>query len=367
MSMAGPIWVSDETPARATWRLWARRLLTLAAAAAGGQAAFSLAIPLPWVLGSMLGTALVMLLGVGTRQPLQGRRAAQITIGTALGLTFTQDVIREVAVLGHWMLAGAVFSIGLTMLFSRVIQRLAGIDGPTAIYSVAVGASAEMALQAQKAGADGAQVAAAHAVRIILVVSLASVVAHFSGNVAGAYISAATPALAWQLAMLFVVLAPLCGWLADRVRMPNAGLLGPVLMAGAFAASGTNARMYPAALVAAQVLIGWSLGQHMTRDFFVKSPRMLASGAAVTLGMLAICVLLAWGLSRTGVISMLTAFLAVAPGGTAEMAIIAKTFGIGAPIVTAFHFLRVISTILTIGWVGRIVVRTGWVSPQRPP
>ena len=343
-----------------------RKFLTLAAGAAGGYASFSLAIPLPWVLGSMMGVAVLMLLGAGVKQPIQGRRAAQITIGTALGLTFTQEIIREVASLGHWMLLGSAFSIGLTMLFSRAIQRMAKIDGPTAIYSVAVGASAEMALQAQKAGADGAQVASAHTIRIILVVSLASVVAHFSEDKAGAYISAATPAISWQLGLLFVFLAPLSGWLADRVRMPNAWLLGPMLMAGCFAASGITARMYPAALVVAQILIGWSLGQHMTRQFFMKSPRMLASATAVTLSMLALCVLLAWSLSQTGAISLLTAFLAVAPGGTAEMAIIAKTFGIGAPIVTAFHFFRVISTILLINWVVRMLVRTGWVHERYP-
>ena len=338
-----------------------RRLLTLVAASLGGYAAFWLAIPLPWVLGAMLGTAIVMLLGMGAKQPVQGRRIAQITIGTALGLTFTQEIIRQVASLGHWMLLGAAFSIALTMLFARVMQRLAGLDGPTAIYAVAVGASAEMALQAQKAGADGAQVASAHAIRIILVVSLASVVAHYSSEKPGSYITAATPVLSWQLALLFVFLAPLCGWLAERVRFPNPWLLGPVLMAGIFAASGVTARMFPAALVAAQILIGWSLGQHMTRQFFVRSPRMLASSALVTLGMLAICVLLAWSLSKTGSISLLTAFLAVAPGGTAEMAIIAKTFGIGAPIVTAFHFFRVIATILSIGWVSKVLLRSGWV------
>ena len=339
-----------------------RRLLTLLAASLGGYAAFLLAIPLPWVLGAVLGTAIVMLLGVGAKQPIQGRRIAQITIGTALGLTFTQEIIRQVASLGHWMLLGAIFSIALTMLFSRVMQRLAGVDGTTAIYAVAVGASAEMALQAQKAGANGAQVASAHAIRLILVVSLASVVAHYSGEKAGNYISAATPALSWQLALLFVFLAPLCGWLADRIRMPNAWLLGPVLMAGSFAAFGITAKIFPAALIGAQILIGWSLGQHMTRQFFVRSPRMLVSAALVTLSMLAICVLLASSLSKTGSISLLTAFLAVAPGGTAEMAIIAKTFGIGAPIVTAFHFFRVIATILSISWVSKTLLLTGWVN-----
>lgn len=126
----------------------------------------------------------------------------------------------------------------------------------------------------------------------------------------------------------------LCGWLGNRVRMPNTWLLGPVAMAACFAASGVTARMFPAALVAA---------------------------ASITLCMLAICVLVAWSLGRTGSISLLTAFLAIALGGTAETAIIAKTFGIGAPIVTAFHFFRVIAIVLSIGWVSRTLLRSGWM------
>jgi len=344
-----------------------RKLLTLLAASLGGSAAWMLAIPLPWVLGSMMGVAGLTLLGAGARQPIQVRRFAQLTICTALGLTFTQDIVRQVASLGHWIVLGALFSLGLTLLFSRVIQRMARVDGVTAIYSVAVGASAEMALQAQKAGADGAQVASAHAIRIILVVSLASVVASLSGEKAFASMLAATPTIGWRLALLFVVLAPLCGWLAHRVRMPNAWLLGPVLMAGAFAASGVTARMDPVALVLAQILIGWSLGQHMTRQFFMGSPRLLLSAAAVTLGMLSLCILLAWGLGRTSAISMLTAFLALAPGGAAEMSILANAFGIGAPIVTAFHFFRVISAVLMIGWIVRLTLHTGWVQRHYPP
>ena len=42
-----------------------RRLLTLASASLGGYAAFALGVPLPWVLGSMIGTAIMMLLGFG--------------------------------------------------------------------------------------------------------------------------------------------------------------------------------------------------------------------------------------------------------------------------------------------------------------
>lgn len=350
------------------WTSAVRMIATVVLAASGGYAANWLKMPLPWVLGSMLGTAIAMLLGIGERQPLPLRRCAQIVVGTALGLTFTREVLLHVLSVGHLILLGALFSVGLTAVFSRVLQVLARVDGATAVYASAVGASTEMALQAHQSGANGAQVASAHAIRIAMVVSVASVVAHYSGDqaVSTLGISQGLPLLHWQLSLLFLALSPLAGWLGSLVRIPNPWLLGPVILAAAFAALGTHQRMYPWVLVGAQVVIGWSLGQHMTREFFMKSPRLLLSAATVTLCMLLICVSLSWGLSVAGHISMLTGFLALAPGGTAEMALLAKTYGIGAPVVTAFHFFRVIVTILSIGWLVRFLVRVGWVKDEAP-
>lgn len=346
--------------------LW-RGMLTLAAATAGGYAAVLASVPLPWVLGAMLGTAVVILPGLGARQALPLRRLDQVAIGTALGLSFTEDVVQQLISLGHWILLACTLSIGMSAVFSRAIQRMAQMDGPTAIYAVATGASSEMALQAQQAGANGAQVAAAHAVRIILVVSLASVVAQLSGaNVGPTYFSSGAPILSWPLGVLFLMLAPVCGWLAHRVRFPNGWLLGPVILAAAFAVTGTVGRVHPTVLVLAQILIGWGLGQHMTRKFFIKSPRMLAAAALVTVAMLALCVLVAWGASQASATSLLTTFLSLAPGGTAETALIAKNYGISAPIVTAFHVFRVIATVLLIRHLAAALLRCGWLTARAP-
>lgn len=343
-----------------------RRCLTFAFAAVGGCAAYYLSMPLPWVMGSMIAVALFSLLGEGAKQPVLGRRAAQVTIGTALGLYFTQEVIREVASFGHWMVLGASFAILLTMLFAPLIQRLARLDGTTAIFAVALGASAEMAMQAQKAGANAALVASAHAIRIILVVSTASFIASMAGDGATSLSPPGVPDLDWRIALVLAFSAPLFGWVLHRLGMPNAWVLGPLFVAGSFAASGLNAKMYQIALIVAQIMIGWGLGQHMTRKFFVESPRMLFSSALVTLSMLSICLALSWSLAESIGTTLLTSFLSIAPGGMAEMAIIAKAFGIGAPIVTAFHFFRVLSTIFLIRWVVRVLLRSGWVKTEYP-
>lgn len=343
------------------WSVPWRHLLTFACAALGGTAAWLAAIPLPWVIGSMFAVALLTLGGHGAGQPTLGRRTAQVTIGTGLGLYFTPEVIDQVMSMGHWMILGAVFSLMLTVVFAPVIQKLAGIDGPTAVYSVAVGASAEMSMQAQRAGANAALVASAQAIRIILVVTSASLVAHWSGAGTVALSNVLIPELSWQYALVFVFLAPLAGWLLHRIGMPNAWVLGPIFLSGAFAAWGLHARLYQLALIAAQVMIGWGLGQHMTRKFFLESPRVLASAAAVTLAMIALCIGVAWSLHRVMEVPLLTSFLSLAPGGMAEMAIVAKTFGIGAPVVTAFHFFRILSTIFMMKWIGLGLLRSGWV------
>ena len=339
----------------------ARTALTVAVAGVGGALAAALRIPLPWVLGSMFAVAALRLSGHGVPQPMAWRRGAQIVIGTALGLTFTREVVAQVAALWPWLIGGAAFAVAVTMLASRAMQRLASVDAPTAIYAVAVGASAEMALQAQRAGADPALVASAHAVRIVLVVSLASFVAHWSGEhgVVG-LTSAALAPLPWHFGLLFLVLSPTVAWLAVRVRLPNGWLLGPVLLTALFASHGLTARLYAPVIIGAQVLIGWSLGQHMTRAFFRKSPRMLLAAMLVTIATLGLCVATAAAVAHGGATTLLTAFLALAPGGTAEMAIVAKTYGIGA-IVTTFHFVRVVTMIVAMRWIAAALLRSGWV------
>lgn len=56
-------------------------------------------------------------------------------------------------------------------------------------------------------------------------------------------------------------------------------------------------------------------------------------------------------------------FLAVALGGTARTAFIAKAFGIGAYVVTVFHLFYGTATILSINWMTRTLLRSGWVKP----
>lgn len=333
---------------------------TLALAAGGGWLATALHLPLPWVLGSMAGVTLISLAGQVAQQPGWARRGAQMAIGTALGLYFTPQVVAQVSDLVPWIVLGATFALVLSVLGARVMQRMTGFDGPTAIYSVALGASAEMTIQAQHAGADGAMVASSHAVRIILVTSLASLIAGFSG-VAPGYAPLGLPLLPIWMLLALIPTVLTAAVMLNKLKVPNAWVLGPMLVTGICAYFGLIGRLPMAVLVIAQIAIGWNLGQNLTRRFFTRAPRVVASAALVTLGILALCFSLAALIAHHTGLPQLTAFLSLAPGGMGEMGVLAKSFGLAAPVVTAFHLTRILCTIFLTRPLAHWMLASGWV------
>ncbi|MEY3622421.1 MAG: hypothetical protein RL132_1503 [Pseudomonadota bacterium] len=305
-------------------------------------------MPLPWLLGPMFGIAFLSFAGMTERQPASARRLGQLVIGLTLGLYFTNAVISEISRLAGWMVLAALFCLALSALFARFLQQFSNVTGYTALYASAIGAAGDMAIQAQRMGADGAAVATSHAVRVMIVVTVIPFVADF-------YSDAALRPLA-SLANQF----PVIGW-------PELGTIG-VIGAGLawvlnrlYAATGNETRMPDFVVAGGSALIGWSVGQYMTRDFFTSAPKVVAGAALMTIGMLLLSFLFAYALSEWIGIPLITAIVSTSPGGIAEMAITAKVLGLGAPLVTAFHFLRLISVILLTKALGQKLIALGWL------
>jgi uncharacterized membrane protein AbrB (regulator of aidB expression) len=81
----------------------------------------------------------------------------------------------------------------------------------------------------------------------------------------------------------------------------------------------------------------------------------------MTIGMLALSLGFAGVIAVVMGLPIITAIVATSPGGIAEMAITAKVLGLGAPVVTAFHLVRLISVILLIRPLSQLLLRAGWI------
>lgn len=138
---------------------------------AGGYLASLTGWPLPWMIGSLLGVALARCAGLPAVPLPAGRQAGQWLVASAVGLHVSREA--ALALLDHLplLLAGAVGTLLLTLIGIAVLRR-GGVDPATAFFASLPGGASEMVNLARRHRAEPAQVAAAHSLRLLLVLLL---------------------------------------------------------------------------------------------------------------------------------------------------------------------------------------------------
>jgi membrane AbrB-like protein len=252
-----------------------------------------------------------------------------------------------------WIALAVLWSLALGGFLSWALIRWGGADPATAYWSGPIGAAAEMVLQGERAGARVELVAAAHSLRLMLVVVILPLVYdRFGLHGSDRYVTGAQTVEPFGLAVL-VGCTVGSALLLRRVRGPNPWMLGSLAGALLLTASGHLASALPNWVSPlGQLLIGISLGGRFGPGFFNRAPRFLVIVGGVTLlglaGSAALAALIGWVVE----IPLATLVLATAPGGIAEMCLTAQALQLGVPVVTAFHATRVVTLLLVVqgGW-----------------
>lgn len=335
-----------------------RIAFTLVLAFAAAQLCLQLHTPLPWMLGPLLGTALLSMLGAPTESAVALRNAGQWTLGAILGLYFTPEVTALVASL-WWAVALAIgWALVLGWAFGAWLHRvhaplMPDVPAPamraTTYYAGTIGAASEMALLAERAHARTDLVAASHSLRLVIVTVTIPFALQWSGLHG---IDALAPPLRVVDPAGLALLTLLTGagaWLMLRLGRANPWFIGPLLVTMGLTMAGWTLTAIPQTLVnAAQLVIGVSLGVRFRRAFLRTAPRWLASVALGTVGLMVVCALFAWGLAQATGLHWVTLVLATSPGGIAEMSLTAKVLQLGVPVVTAFQVCRLVVVLLVV-------------------
>ena len=344
--------------ATATLRLLAALLLALGAA----ELCVWLDTPLPWMIGPLFATAIACMFGAPLRAPIAVRAAGQWAIGTALGLYFTAPVIGALVSYAGSIVLAVLFALVLGASGAVLLQRLSGVDRTTCFFAMAVGGASEMATQGERHGAAVDRVAAAHSLRIMMVVGIIPfAIRWWGGHGLGVGLEMFVPgAAAVNYGPLLLLVLLTCGGalILARQGVPNAWVIGPLLIAIVLTASGVHLSRLPEWMIrAGQLFIGVSLGTRFTPGFVHTAPRFLASCAACSLAMMVLGAGFGLALAAFGGINPGTAILATSPGGIAEMSLTARVLHLGVPIVTAFHVTRMVAVVLLIGPLFRLTTR----------
>ena len=147
--------------------------------------------------------------------------------------------------------------------------------------------------------------------------------------------------------LILIVLTSAMGVVFQRFHLPNAWVLGPLLVTCVLTSNGIVFTYLPTEVTnIGQLLIGWSLGDKFGPDFFRRAPRYLSVVAFANAVNIALAFGFGYVLSLVSGISFPTLVLGTSPGGIAEMAITAKCSCSSAPVVTSFHVIRMVFVLL---------------------
>ena len=295
------------------------------------------------MLGPLVAVAATRVAGWSVDAPPGGRQVGQWLIGTALGLYFSPLVAQRVGGFLWLLILGAIFAIAVGYFSGYLLSILGGTDRTTALFASVPGGAAEMAVLGERFGARVDQVAAAQSFRIlIVVVTIPSAFAALGLHGADPFLAASSEVRWPALAALLSVTAA-AGFLLVRLNVPNAFVLGALVVTIPLTIGGVSASAMPRELLnGAQLLLGCALGSRFNRRFLARAPRFIAAVVATVAVAMGISILFALFMARLTGIHPATLVLATAPGGIAEMAVTAKVLELGVPMVTSFHVVRVI-------------------------
>ncbi|SUA35689.1 Putative ammonia monooxygenase [Neisseria zoodegmatis] len=332
-----------------------------AAALAGALAANAVGLPIPWLLGSLLATAVLSLNGLPVKAPGLCRKAGLTIIGVSLGLYFTPDMVGLLLEYWPWLLFGMVFSVSLGVLGSLLLYRFAGVDFVTAWFASAMGGASEMANMADQKGAQVDKVVSAHSLRVLMIVTIVPFFYQYMGyqNIDNSVLQQNTH-IHWGGLILLFGLAYMFAKLFEWRKWSNPWTFGPLLAAILLTVSDIHlSAMPPMISKIGQLFIGWALGNKFSPGFFKSAPRLLSVVAVSVSISLALTASATYVLAKVSGIPLPTLGLGLSPGGVAEMTITAKVLQLGVPVVTAFHVSRMVAVVGTAGVLCRFM--EGWV------
>lgn len=317
--------------------------------AAIGVVAFSLlSLPLPWLLGPIFACLPAALLGVPMRGIGWLNNSMRTILGVAVGATLTPAVIATFPAMWSTLLLVPVMVILIGILGVPYFQRVCGYDFPTAYYATMPGGLQDMILFGEEAGANVRALSLIHATRVlVIVVALPFILKGFWD--ADLTNPPGDPARTLPLAEIAIMaICALVGWQgAKRIGLFGAAILGPLILTAVITlAGGLHHRPPVEAIWAAQFFIGMSIGSKYAGIRLHEVRQDLTAG----LGFCAILIVLTFVFVEViyglGFAPGMEALLAFAPGGQAELTVLALIVGADLAFVVAHHMLRLFVVIL---------------------
>ena len=325
-----------------------RFAFTVAIALVGVGAFHIASIPLPWLLGPITACLFAALFGL----PLKGLKllndAMRTILGVAVGATLTPAVLATFPAMWPTLMLIPVTVAAIGLIGVPYFQRIWGYDFPTAYYSTMPGGLQDMLLFGEESGGNVRTLSLIHATRVLVIVCalpflLNGICDANLDNPPGVPIDTIPVS-----ELLTMVACGLVGWrVAKWIGLFGASILGPLIVTAIVTLSGFLHFRPPAeAIWAAQFFIGMTIGAKYAGITMAEVRRDLAAGVGFCVILIVLTVIVVEGVLLADLAPGQDALLAFAPGGQAELTVLALIVGADVAFVVAHHVLRIFVVIL---------------------
>jgi len=317
-------------------------------------------IPLAWMIGPMIATSLVALKGFQVLMPKLALSSILIILGLHIGNYIDQNLLTQMV---NWIWTTVImfFYIVISILIvSKYLQKFSGYKEKTSIFSAAPGALGPLMILAEYEKSDLSQVATAHLIRLIIIITVFPFVIISLSPTASLelekfdYMSQNH----WDLVLL-IMASLVFIFFFDKAKVPAALLSGTLVASGLLQIFDIASYKLPDASINFCLLI---LGASVGCRFANKTFKEVASNSFHGLVATILLVLLGLGAAYIATFfvdnNFLSLILSFCPGGIYEVAVIAIAFDLEPDFVAFHHIIRLLFILFIVPIILRLVEKT---------
>lgn len=333
------------------------RMATFALAGLGMGLFLALDLPLPFLFGPMLACLVAALCGARLLGAGMVAMAARTVLGVAIGASVTPELLHRLPAMLASVAFIPLYVVVIGLIGVPFFHRVCRFDRTTAYYAAMPGGLQDMVIFGIEAGGNPRTLSLVHATRVLVIITLVPfILTQAFGVTLDAPIGApATEIPALELALMAA--AALVGWKGgERIGLFGASILGPMILTAALSLVGLVHHRPPSeAILAAQFFIGIGIGVFYVGVTLRELGRDVFSGILYVLILALLAFVFSELVTLLGLARPVEGFLAYAPGGQAEMTVLAIVAGADLGFVIVHHVLRVLIVISGAPLVARLL------------
>ena len=265
-----------------------------------------------------------------------------------MGATVTLSFL--LALPGFW---NTLIFIPITVILSGIIgvwyfQKLCGYDFPTAYYSSMPGGLQDMLVFGEEAGGNVRAMSLIHATRVLVIIIALPTLLTFIWGISLDK-PPGDPIKNFEIEQLIILaICGIAGWkIASFLGMFGASILGPLILTAIASITGIlHTRPPVEAIWAAQYFIALGIGVKYVGVTVQEIRKDILAGLGFCIVLLVITLSIVSLVINYNLAPAVDAMLSMAPGGQAELVVMALIVGADLGFVVAHHLFRIFIVIL---------------------